>query len=987
MAQVHTELSFEQAIEANLLASGYLTGNPDSFDKELALDTEQVLAFVRQSQPKAWARLAKQHGVVVTDRFLKRLTQELDARGTLDVLRNGITDYGVRFRLASFKPASNLSADLQTAYQQNRLSITRQVCSSLKHSNAVDVVLFVNGLPVATAELKNPLTGQSVKDAMRQYREQRDPRDPLFRFKSRSLVHFAVDPDQVFMTTHLTGSATEFLPFNKGRGAGKKQGAGNPDNPSGYRTAYLWEQVWQRDSWLDILGRFLHLQKSDPASPKSPEKIIFPRYHQLQATRTVEAHAHQRGAGQKYLIQHSAGSGKSNTIAWLAHGLFRQHDTAEQLIFNTVVVVTDRRVLDRQLQQTIAQFEQTPGVVQKIDRDSTQLARALEEGRHIVITTLQKFPFVVGKMQSLSDRTFAVIIDEAHSSQTGDAARKMRRILAPHEDEADVTEESDSDFEDDLGDAALAPRPNLSLIALTATPKFKTIEIFGSPGPDGKPQPFHVYSMRQAIEEGFILDVLQNYTTYKRFWKLESTHREDPEVEARRARIAIARYVDLHPYNIAQKTIVMIEHFRQFSQKKIGGRAKAMVVTRSRLHAVRYKLAFDRYVKEKGYQDIRALVAFSGTVEDAALGGQEFTESGMNGFPESQLPDRFQSDHYQVLLVAEKYQTGYDQPLLHTMYVDKRLDGVKAVQTLSRLNRIHTGKTDTFVLDFVNDSETIRSAFAPYYDTTEIEQSTDPNLLYDLKSSLDGQQVYAQREVDAAYRALAASEGQPAVANAALNAAVDPAVTRYLDLVQEDQEAFTSRLTSFVRLYAFLLHIIPFRDQELEKLYHYGRFLLRKLPRRDADWSLDIDDYVALRFYRLTQQWSGAIGVKEDEGDYTVKGPTDVGTAAQPPVKKPLSTLINKLNDLFGLDLTDADKLSFDQIEEALVANAHLAEQARANDQEHYTFGFDPAFDAAIVERVLKNDSIFTRLQEDPTFKAIVRDHVKPKVYQRQREG
>jgi type I restriction enzyme R subunit len=986
MAQVHTEQRFEDAIEVHLLANEYLKGDKANYDRTNALDTHELLTFIQTSQPKRWAKLANQYGSQVEQKFISRVVKELEARGTLAVLRHGIVDLGVHFDLAYQRPAHELAPEVVAAYQKNRLSVTRQVAYSLTNANEIDLVLFVNGIPVATAELKNPLSGQNVQHAIKQYQKDRDPRELLFSFKKRCLVHFAVDTELVYMTTRLTGDQTEFLPFNQGDGTGAYRSAGNPINPKGYKTAYLWEQVWQRDAWMDILGRFIHLQKVDPEKPSSPEAIIFPRYHQLECVLKVEAVAGAAGAGDRYLIQHSAGSGKSATIAWLGHGLFRLHDPANNLLFDSVIVITDRKVLDRQLQDTIYQFEHKQGVVERIDKDSKQLADALTAGRRIIITTLQKFPFVMDKVADLTDRSFCVIVDEAHSSQTGEAARKLRQVLSGGEAAEDATEEPEGDFEDELSDAVLAPRKNVTFVALTATPKAKTIEIFGTKDAEGKPRPFHLYSMRQAIEEGFILDVLQNYTTYKTLWRLEQKQLgQDPEVEPHRANQAIARFVSLHPHNVAQKAEVIIEHFRQYSAGKIGGRAKGMVVTRSRRHAVRFKEAIDKYIATKGY-DLKTLVAFSGTVTDDGL---EFSESQMNDFPESQTAQKFDTSEYSLLIVAEKYQTGFDQPLLHSMYVDKRLDGVKAVQTLSRLNRIYPGKVDTFVLDFVNEADGIREAFRPYYDETEIEEPTDPNLLYDFKSRLDGIQVYWQSEVDAAADAIAATGTKLAVANAALNAAVDPAVNRYLALPREDQEHFRHRLQAYVRLYSFLTHILPFADSGLTKLYEYGRFLLRKLPSRDGEPTLQIDDYVALRYYRLAKVGDYNLTLRDESGDgYAIHGPTEVGTESDAEAeKKALSELIQKLNEHFGMDLTEADQLTFDQYEERLVADPRLAEQAKANDLHHYSEVFGQALDTVVIDQLLEDQRIAAKIQDDPEFKRFIADWLIDRVYQRQRDA
>lgn len=753
MALDHTERGFEVAIEDSLLAAGgYRPGDPRpvdpakaplGYDAALALWPGVLTGFLKVSQPAAWAKLAKFHGAGVGPKVVALVAKELDLRGTLDVLRHGVTDSGVKLRLAFFRPASGLNPEAMAAYGQNVLTVTRQVRYATKDpALSIDLVLAVNGLPVATAELKNPFTGQTVENAKHQYRHDRDPKEPLLRWKARALVHFAVDPDLAFMATKLDGKDTAFLPFNRGRGTG----AGNPDNPSGYRTAYLWEEVWAKDNWLDILGRFVHVEKSDKGKDKA---VVFPRYHQWDAVRRVLAHVRARGAGENYLIEHSAGSGKSNSIAWLAHRLSGLHGADDRPIFTSVIVITDRRVLDRQLQDTIYQFEHKSGVVEKIDTDSAQLAAALNRGTPIVISTIQKFGFILDKLSAGGDRRYAVIVDEAHGSQTGESAASLKRALAAttlekaegedraEDDEASAEDEIEAEVRKVIG--ARGRQTNLSFFAFTATPKKKTMELFGEPGPDGKPGAFHLYSMRQAIEEGFILDVLRGYATYKTYYRFAKAVEDDPQVEKDKAKRAIARSASLHPHNLAQKAEVMVEHFRAHTRHRIGGRAKAMVVTRSRLHAVRYKEAFDTYLKRQGYDDLGVLVAFSGTV---IADGGPYTEAGMNGFPEGQLREKFAGDGYQVLLVAEKYQTGFDQPLLHTMFVDKKLKGLKAVQTLSRLNRTREGKEDTFVLDFENEAEEIKEAFAPYYERPEIDEPTDPNQLYRLKTSLEGFQFF-----------------------------------------------------------------------------------------------------------------------------------------------------------------------------------------------------------------------------------------------------
>jgi len=731
-----SERKFEGAIEAWLLGrGGYATGDPGAFDRAFGLDPGgEVLAFVQATQPDEWRELAGRHGGKEAARanFLKRLAVELDERGTVDVLRHGVKDLGVEIRIAYFKPAHGLTPELVSRYDANRLVLVRQLAYAADETKTLDLALFLNGIPVATAELKNPLTGQNVEYAKAQYRRDRDPANVTLA--RRAVVHFAVDPDEVAMTTRLAGEATRFLPFNRGSEDG---GGGNPFNPDGHRTAYLWEQVWVRDAWLDLLARFVHVlrpEKGSAAEKRAGTRIVFPRFHQWDVVRKLEAHGREHGAGQSYLVEHSAGSGKSNSIAWLAHRLSSLHDAEHRKVFDKVVIITDRLVLDRQLQATVYQFEHVHGVVVRIDKDSQQLADAISgEQARIIVTTLQKFPFVLDKIEALPARRYAVIVDEAHSSQTGEAAADLRRALSARSLEAAESEEAAEEAErgdgQDLLARSLAGRGlpgNLSFFAFTATPKAKTLELFGTPvgaGEERRYRPFHLYSMRQAIEEGFILDTLANYTTYKTYFRIEKAIIDDPEYDKARARRAIARFVTLHPHNLAQRAEIVVEHFRAHTAKKIGGKAKAMVVTSSRLHAVRYKLVLDRYIAEKGYGDLRTLVAFSGKVLDE---GDEFTEPGMNAFPESETAERFAGDDYQVLIVAEKFQTGFDQPLLHTMYVDKVLTGLNAVQTLSRLNRIHPDKDATFVLDFRNEVEDIQRSSPAADRSTSPRPSSSP---------------------------------------------------------------------------------------------------------------------------------------------------------------------------------------------------------------------------------------------------------------------
>ncbi|TDN40241.1 type I restriction endonuclease subunit R [Hymenobacter sp. UV11] len=994
-AAIHTEKAFEEALEHHLTTSGgYQVLPAQGYDQAKALFPAEVIGFLQETQTQAWAKTEKAHGPQAATKLLQRLVKELDLRGPLDVLRNGITDFGVKYQLAYFRPETNLNPDTEELYGRNRLGLTRQLYYSQQNKKSLDVVLSLNGIPLATLELKNHLTGQNVTHAQTQYKNDRDPQELLFQFRRRTLVHFAVDPDAVAMTTRLAGAKTHFLPFNKGNG----NGAGNPVNPHGYRTAYLWEDVLHKDTFLDIVGRFLHVQTEKVKTPdgKILEKhsLIFPRYHQLDAVRRLGQHAYEHGAGHNYLIQHSAGSGKSNSIAWLAYRLSCLHNAAAHRVFDSVIVITDRRVLDQQLQDTIFQFEHKKGVVQKIEKDSTQLAAALQAGTNIIITTLQKFPFVVAKVAGLPQRNYAVIVDEAHSSQSGEGVTKMKQVLTGRTLEEAAAEEADIPSAEDSAEdnirqvmEARGKQTNLSFFAFTATPKPKTLQVFGQLTADGKHRPFHLYSMRQAIEEHFILDVLRNYTTYDTYYRVSKAIADDPELNKKKAASAIGRFVSLHPHNLAQKTEVMVEHYRRVVRHMIGGKAKAMVVTSSRLHAVRYKQAFDHYIKEKGYTDMKTLVAFSGKVVDDH--GLEYTEPKMNGgIKEKALPEEFGTDGYQVLLVADKYQTGFDQPLLHTMYVDKKLSGVRAVQTLSRLNRTAPGKEDTFVLDFANDLETILDSFQPYYEVTYLKESPDPNLLYDLKSRLEQRNVIYTEEVNAFAQVYfkSASSLTP-TDQGKLNGFLDPAVQRYKYIVDEEaKDDFKHTLTSFVRLYAYLSQVMPFTDADLEKLFAYGHLLLTKLPPSHENEAFILNDEVALEYYRLQKVGTTDLTPEKDltaELDPT----TEAGLRQAKEEKERLSAIIYVLNERFGTEFDDADKLLFDQIEKDLVANTLLSKQAQSNTIENFKFGFDDMYRQFLLERRDQNEDIFNRLFADKEFGGMVQEWMLKRVYEALRKA
>lgn len=973
MAIQTKEINFENEIEYALIENGcYVKGNSSEFNRKYAIDTAKLFEFLKNSQPNEWKKLCEKHGADAEQNFLKRLSKELDSRGMLDVLRKGVVDAPARFKLCYFKPASNMNQTDAVNYTKNILSVTRQVHYSLKNENSIDVVLFINGLPVVTMELKNQITGQTVENAKRQYKYDRDSRELLLGFKSRCLVHFAVDTDEVYMTTKLDGANTYFLPFNKGNNGGK----GNPQGNGNYRTSYLWDEVLQKDSILDIIQRFVHLKVSDNGKQ---ETLIFPRYHQLDAVRKIVSDVKKNGTGINYLIQHSAGSGKSNSIAWLAHHLSSLHDDNDKIIFNSIIVITDRIVLDRQLQDTIYQFEQVEGVVIKIDQSSSQLADALNTGKKIIVTTLQKFPFILEKIGDLSGKKFAIIVDEAHSSQTGEASKKLKAVLGDAyqglsegeklqkiaDDEA-KEEKSTADHEDEIVKemSTHGKLKNLSFFAFTATPKPKTLEMFGTIGDDNLPHPFHLYSMRQAIEEGFILDVLKNYMTYDTYFKIGKTIADDPRYDKSKGNKALGKFLSLHPHNLAQKTQIMVEHFRTVTKNKIGGNAKAMLVTGSRLHAVRYYFAFKDYIKKMGYEnELGILVAFSGTVPD---NGEEYTETGINKIKESELPKTFHGKEYQVLLVAEKYQTGFDEPLLHTMFVDKKLSGVKAVQTLSRLNRTCKGKEDTFVLDFVNSVGDIKKSFEPYYEETNISEVTDINIVYDLKSKLDEYRIYWASEIENFSKVFfKKSRKQDNMDFGVLNAYIDPAVDRFKGKNEEEQDDFKSQLAKFVRTYSFVTNIAKLDDMELHKFHAYARLLLRKLPKDDLGNLINLDDEVSLQYYRLQKIFEGSIELEKAEplpnNKYAGKGKKSDDEAL-------LSELIEKMNERFGTEFGDMDKVLMQFVAD-MEKDDNLRTQAMNNSKEHFKFPFNDVFMGIVVDRMMQNDAFCTKILDDEKFR------------------
>jgi type I restriction enzyme R subunit len=997
------ECAFETVIEKELLDGGYRAVHAGGFDREDAVFPVETLTFIQETQPEEWRKLEMLLGEKTGEQVLSDLCKWMDSEGSLATLRHGFKCYGRTLRVAYFKAAHELNPELEARYAANRVGITRQLHYSPNSEKSLDVVLTLNGIPVVTVELKNPLSGQTVEDACRQYKNDRDPREAIFEFRRRTLVHFAADTEAVWMTTRLAGSATHFLPFNKGCDGG----AGNPPDPAGrtYRTTYLWEEVLERNSLLDLLARFIHLQideKRDEQGRKvKVESMVFPRYHQLQAVRFLVDAARREGIGNNYLVEHSAGSGKSNTIGWLAHRLASLHDAGNRRIFDSVIVVTDRVVLDKQLQDTIYQFEHKRGVVQKIEESSRQLAEALENAVPVIITTLQKFPFVSQQLLRMAEergrngtgtlptRKCSVIIDEAHSSQGGETATDLKEVLGGEalreEAKRRAAEEGREDLEELFRSMAKRGRQaNLSFFAFTATPKHKTLAVFGRNG-----EASHRYTMRQAIEEGFILDVLKNYTTYATYFKLLKACEDDPNVERKKAARALARFMKLHPHNIAQKTEVMVEHFNAVTRHKIGGRAKAMVVTGSRLEAVRYKLSFDRYIQEKGYA-IRSLVAFSGTVQDDKLQDVTYSEEQMNhGIREKELPERFASSEYQILLVAEKYQTGFDQPLLHTMYVDKRLAGIQAVQTLSRLNRTHLLKEDTFVLDFVNDRTEIQEAFKTYYEGAEMGEEVDPARLYQIKSELDASGIYLAEEVERFTTIyFKPKQRQSMQDHQAMNAALDPTVSRFRVLqekAEEEAEVWRGKLVAFRNLYSFLSQVIPYQDSDLEKLYVFLRHLGAKLPRRKGGAPYQFDEEVRLEYYRLQKISEGSISLHEGKAR-ALDGPAEVGSGEVREEDVPLSRLIDIVNERFGTDFNQADQMFFDQLVEVAIGDDGLRAAAAANPEDKFELVFRNLLERLFVERMDQNEEIFIRFMNDHPFRKVVTSWMAEEAYRRLRQ-
>ena len=978
------EKRFESDIEASFLSTygGYVKGS-DVYDPVQGLYVHTLIDFIRSTQPKEWTRFENANQLDTERKFCVAFNNACDMFGLIYVLRHGFKHRGITFRACYFRPESSLNQSAIEQYAANHIAVYRQWYYSADNNKSVDMVLVLNGIPVFAFELKNQYTGQTVDNAKLQWMYDRDPREICFQFNKRILGFFAVDHTEVWMATKLEGKDTYFLPFNQGsNGAGRDGGKGNPANKNGYPTAYLWENVFRKDSMMDILQKFIHLQtiKDRKTLPDGTEKVtekkrlIFPRYHQMDAVRKMISHVSENGAGYNYLIQHSAGSGKSNTIAWTAYRLASLHDQDNRPVFSSVVVVTDRTVLDAQLQETISGFDHTLGAVETIGEDKTSkdLRDAINAGVRIIVTTLQKFPVIYQEVETAKGRNYAVIVDEAHSSQTGTSALKLKAALANTEDALREYAEIEGKAEEEIDPTDKLIREmiihgrhkNLSFFAFTATPKATTLEMFGTEYADGSYHPFHIYSMRQAIEEGFIMDVLQNYMTYDTCFKIAKTVPDNPDVPGSRAAKVIRKFEQLHPYNISQKAQIIVETYMETTRHKIGGQGKMMVITSSRLAAVRYYHECKRYIEEQGYNDIGLLVAFSGSVND---NGEEYTEPKLNirkdgtHISESQTKSEFH-DNFHVLIVAEKYQTGFDEPLLHTMVVDKKLRGVKAVQTLSRLNRIHPMKSDTFILDFVNTREDIQEAFQPFYQETILESEVNTDLLYQAQNELRGYALYSDNDIDAFAKEYFSFDKQDDHAMGRMTSILKPVSDRYNKLEPDGRYQFRRLCRSFVKWYGYLSQIVRMFDKELHQEYVFLSYLLGLIPP-DVVEMIDLEGKLKLEYYKLQKTFEGNIGLKEVP---TVLVPVNARSVASPEKKLPLDEIIDKINEQYSGTFSDADRVVVSAMKDKLMADEKLQSMAKTSDPQIFIESIFPkAFSAVAQDCYVESQDAFTSLFAD----------------------
>lgn len=933
MTKAYTELRFEQWIEESLLRQGYHYAfghsqeNAARYHKDYCLLEEEVLAFIQASQPEEYQRLYEQFEEGSALHLLKTIDRTLQQRGIIETLRKGISTRGCNFDLLYFKPKSALNKEHAQLYQANRFGVVRQLHYSKRNRNSLDMVLFLNGIPIITLELKNQLTGQNIKDSEKQYQRDRDPKEPLLRFQ-RCLAHFCVDNNQVSMSTQLRGEKTKFLPYNKG--------IVNPPVDDDYRSEYLWNEILRPDSLLDIIENFaLVSEESDKEWDSQKGKVvtkkfqvqIFPRYHQLDVIRKLRDRVKAEGTGHNYLIQHTTGSGKSYSIAWLAHSLTSLYKSAQdsQRMFDTVLVITDRKVLDAQLQKTVGKLEQTAGVVNPVDLNSAQLRSFLEKGKDIIITTIQKFPVISKAISQLKSKRFAVIIDEVHSSQTGEGAKHLKLSLSKEDQEEveDLEEMIRREIE------ARGKQAHISFFGFTGTPKNKTLELFGRKDAEGNYVPFHSYSMLQSISEGFTLDVLQNYTTYKRYFKVRQKGYEDSEASESKTKSAVVNFVDSHAQTIAGKVRIILDHFVHTASRKINGRARAMLVLRSRLHCVLFQQEMRKQMQERNLS-YSCLVAFSGSIKHE---GEEHTEHSLNSANDlaarTSIPDALKDPKYRILIVSNKYQTGFDEPLLQAMYVDKKLSGVQCVQTLSRLNRTTSGKTDTFVLDFANDTEAIVEAFQPYFTSTILREETDPDKLYQLLYEIEDYDLYTKMELDAFAQSFFTTDNS----DAQLHPIIDRVVDAYRERLNEEEKLdYKSKIQSFLRLYSYISQIAGFTEVRWEKSYAFLRFLNKKLPKRESE-KVYVGDIIDLDSLRIQMTGEAHLSLVAEQGE--VYGMTAEGAkGVEEEEYVSLSEIIDKINTAFGANLNHEDRLTIAQIQDRLQADEGLHKVIKGNNSE-----------------------------------------------------
>lgn len=959
-----TEEKFEAYIEQHLQSIGYQSKHYSEYDRSLCLIREDLIEFIRRSQPENWKRLENSYGAdEVEAKLLARISKSISSHGIVEVLRNPLADRGVYFNLCYFKPKSGMNPDHQDLYQANRFTVVRQLHYSVLNEKSTDMAIFVNGLPIVTIELKNQLTGQTIVDSQKQYQEDRDPKESLFKFK-RCIAHFCVDNDKASMTTKLNGTKTVFLPYNKD--------LENPAVEQGYRTSYIWQGVLTPDSLLDILENFVHVseeksfhfnENTERIETKKTKSLIFPRYHQLDLIRKLRRQVKRDGVGTNYLVQHTTGSGKSYSIGWLSHALtsLYQHEDDPKRMFDTIVVVTDRKVLDNQLRSTILSLEKTGGVVGGVEQGSKELKEFLEKGKDIVVTTIQKFPFISDTIAELQQNTFAVIVDEVHSSQSGEMNKELKKALSVVEDDGEY------DYEEMLAEvmASRGKQANISFFGFTGTPKEKTLEVFGTKNSADKFEPYHIYSMQQSIHERFTLDVLENYTTYKRYLKLNKVCGDEMKLPVAKATAKLLNYVDSHETTIEYKVKIMLNHWIEKGSKQIEGRARAMIVTQSRQHCVQYFWEVNKQLQELG-MSYRALVAFSGEVGYA---GDSFTEVGLNGEigHNGDIPLGLKNPKFRLLIIANKFQTGFDEPLVQTMYVDKVLRGVQCVQTLSRLNRTMRGKTAAFVLDFVNSVDVVRESFQRFYTSTMLDGESDPNAMYDTKSAIEQFRLYASNEVDEFCRAFF----DPDRDESELHSVLDQVVDKYLLIDdEEEREDFKSKIQKYIRMYGYMSQIITFKDIELEKANIFLKFLNRKLPKRDTE-KFDLSSYVDLDSLRIQKSYEKMEGLIDET--HVDSPPEFEEFQSGEPERDSLSEIVRQLNDRYGLNLSEDDKLNIERVQSGLLDDTKIQMFMEGDSSnENKKVYFREQFDQRVLATI--NDSIefYKKLENNPSAKNMI---------------